>query len=126
MRQFQNQPQTNKGGYYQVSGIHGVPNANWDNVGQCSTCNAAGYCPHDSILFLGWHRAYVTLFEQQLVKVAKNIAKQYPTSTRSAMVAAANQLRLPYWDWAAHPPNGGNNMPAAITQTEVTVNGPKG
>jgi tyrosinase len=126
MKQFQAQAQSVKGGYYQVSGIHGQPNVDWDGVGKCSTCTNPGYCPHSSILFLGWHRAYVALFEQQLIKVAKTIANQYPTSTRATMVTAANQLRLPYWDWAAHPPNGSNNLPSSMTNTEVTVNGPTG
>ena len=126
MKQFQAKPQTTKNGYYQIAGIHGVPNVNWDSVGQCSTCTADGYCPHDSILFLGWHRAYVALFEQELVKVAKNIASKYPASTKAAMQSAAANLRLPYWDWAAHAPNGGPVLPAIMTNAQVTVNGPTG
>lgn len=127
MRTFHNKPQTAKNGYYQIAGIHGVPKVNWDTVGQCSACTSAvGYCPHDSILFLGWHRAYVALFEQEMVKVAKNIASQYPAATRAAMQSAAASLRLPFWDWAAHAPNGGPTLPTLMTNAQVTVNGPTG
>lgn len=124
--QFEKQAQSGIGSYYQISGIHGVPRVNWDGVGQCSACAGAdGYCPHGSILFLGWHRAYLALFEQRLVAIAKNIANQYPAGTKATMVAAANKLRLPYWDWAARPASG-NTLPAAITNAQVTVNGPNG
>lgn len=126
MRNLQNRPQSQKNSFYQISGIHGVPRVNWDSVGQCSTCSADGYCPHDSILFLGWHRAYVALLEQEMIKIAKNLARQYPTGTRAAMVNAANILRLPFWDWAANAPNGGNVLPAIITNPTVTVQGPSG
>ena len=126
MDQFQKQAQTLKTSYYQIAGIHGVPRVNWDNVGQCASCTTAdGYCTHDSILFLGWHRVYLALFEQRLVAVAKQIAATYPTSTRATMQAAAAKLRLPYWDWAARPASG-SNLPTAITQAQVTVNGPAG
>lgn len=124
--QFQKQPQSAIGGYYQIAGIHGVPRVNYDGVGQCADCAGAdGYCTHSSILFLGWHRAYLILFEQQLVKIAKNIANQYPAAQRQAMVTAANALRLPYWDWAARPASG-NTLPAQMTNPQVTVNGPTG
>jgi tyrosinase len=126
LRQIQARPDSAKNSFFQIAGIHGVPKQAWDEVGQCSTCTAAGYCPHSSILFLGWHRAYVALMEQELIKVAKNIANQYPSGTKAAMQSAAANLRLPYWDWAAHPPNGGSNMPPLLTDTQVTVNGPSG
>ena len=99
LRRFQDLPQTNKLSYYQISGIHGVPRVSWDGVGQCSSCtNADGYCTHDSILFLGWHRTYMALFEQKFVAIAKSVAQEYPAGTkRQAMVNAANLLRWPFW-----------------------------
>lgn len=131
MQQFQAQAQTSATSYYSISGIHGVPRQNWNGVGQCSTCQGAdGYCTHDSVLFPAWHRAYLALFEQQLVAVATSIANSWPTSgastTRAQMQGAAALLRLPYWDWAEIPANGGPDFPAAITNPQVTVNGPKG
>ena len=127
MQKFQAQAQTLKTSYYQIAGIHGVPNVNWDGVGECSTCTGAdGYCTHSSILFLAWHRAYLALFEQQLVAVAKTIANSYPASKKAAMQTAATNLRLPYWDWAAHPKSGQPTLPTIITAQTVTVNGPSG
>lgn len=98
LRRFHDLPQSDKLSYYQISGIHGVPRTNWDAVGQCSACtNADGYCPHDSILFLGWHRAYMALFEQKFVAIAKQVAQEYPAGTkRQQMVNAANILRWPF------------------------------
>lgn len=113
--------------YFGISGIHGVPRVNYNNVGQCSSCGGAdGYCTHDSVHFPAWHRLYVALFEQEFLKVAKSIANEFPDSTRASMVAAANQLRWPYWDWAAKPPAGRPALPAIVTDVTVTVNGPKG
>ena len=127
MQKFQAAAQSSKTSYYQIAGIHGVPRQNFDNVGQCSACTGAdGYCTHDSILFLGWHRAYLALFEQELVAVAKTIANKYPSSTRATMKAAAASLRLPYWDWAAHPAAGQPVLPPTITTSTITVNGPSG
>ena len=128
LRRFHDMPQSDKLSYYQISGIHGVPRTNWDSVGQCSNCGSAdGYCPHDSILFLGWHRAYIALFEQKFVQIAKQVAQEYPAGTkRQQMVNAANLLRWPFWDWAAHPPNGGNNMPNFFTTPNIQVDSPTG
>lgn len=121
MTQFQAQPQSSQTSYYQIAGIHGVPRQNYDGVGKCASCSADGYCTHDSILFLGWHRAYLTLFEQELVSIAKTIAAKYPSSTRASYQAAASALRLPYWDWAAKP-SSGNTLPTQLTATSVTIN----
>lgn len=131
MQQFHAQAQTSVTSYYQISGIHGVPRTNWNGVGQCSTCSGAdGYCTHDSVLFPSWHRAYLALFEQQLVATAVSIANAWPTSgnsiTRAQMQTAASTLRLPYWDWAAIPANGGPDLPPSMTSAQVTINGPNG
>lgn len=127
MQQFEALPQSQQNSYYQISGIHGVPRVSFDGVNQCSSCtNADGYCTHSSILFLAWHRPYLALFEQRIVAIAKNIASQYPDSTRAAYQAAATSLRLPYWDWAARPPNGGNALSNQLSQASVQVDSPTG
>ena len=130
MQQFHAQAQTSATSYYQISGIHGVPRSNYNGVGQCSTCQGAdGYCTHDSVLFPAWHRAYLALFEQQLVATAVNIANNWPTTgsvTRAQMQGAASMLRLPYWDWAAIPANGGPDLPPSITNAQITINGQNG
>ncbi|EMC97480.1 hypothetical protein BAUCODRAFT_68232 [Baudoinia panamericana UAMH 10762] len=127
MQAFQARSQSDAGSYYQIAGIHGVPRQNYNGVGQCSTCgDADGYCTHDSVLFPGWHRAYLALFEQQLLSVANQIAASYPASQQATMVAAAAKLRLPYWDWAAEPRANYPTLASSISNKYVTVNGPKG
>ena len=131
MQQFHAQAQTSATSYYQISGIHGVPRQNWNGIGQCSTCSGAdGYCTHDSVLFPSWHRAYLALFEQQLVATAVSIANAWPTSgssiTRAQMQTAASTLRLPYWDWAAIPANGGPDLPPSTTGAQLTINAQTG
>ena len=131
LQQFQAQAQTDATSYYQISGIHGVPRQDYNGVGKCSTCtNADGYCTHDSVLFPGWHRAYIALYEQEFLNVVNNIANSWPTSgaktTRKQMKTAASTMRWPYWDWAAQPPNGGNNLPNMVSASTIIVNGPNG
>ena len=127
MQKFQIQPQSGKKSYYQIAGIHGVPRISWDGVGKCSACTGQidGYCTHDSILFLGWHRAYLALFEQQLVTTAKSIASTFTGTKKTTYTNAANQLRLHYWDWAAKP-GSGSTLPTALTAQTVTVDSPSG
>ncbi|KAK0943420.1 hypothetical protein LTR48_004577 [Friedmanniomyces endolithicus] len=127
MQAFQAQPQSSATSYYQIAGIHGVPRQNYNGVGQCSTCSDAdGYCTHDSVLFPGWHRAYMALFEQQFMSVVNQIAASYPASQQPAMKGAASFMRFPYWDWAAHPAPNLPTFPNIVSQKYVTVNGPSG
>lgn len=127
MQKFQARSQGDSTSYYQISGIHGVPRQSWNGVGECSSCQGAdGYCTHDSVLFPAWHRAYMALFEQEFISVAKGIANSWPSSGRAQMQAAANTIRWPYWDWAAAPPGGGNNLPDSTTASSIVVNGPNG
>lgn len=127
MQKLQNTAQTTKTSYYQLAGIHGVPRANWDDVGKCSACTGQvdGYCTHDSILFLGWHRAYLALFEQELIAAAKSVASTFRGTKKTTYTTAANKLRLPYWDWAAKP-GSGSTLPASVTAAKVTVDTPSG
>ena len=127
LRNMHDRTQAGSKGYYQIAGIHGMPRQDWDSVGRCAGCDdAVGYCPHDSILFLGWHRAYLALFEQRLIEIAGEIAPRYPSgSRRSEMVAAARNLRLPYWDWAARPESG-STFPDLFTSYRIAVDGPDG
>ncbi|KAI7233874.1 Di-copper centre-containing protein [Hortaea werneckii] len=127
MQKFQQKAQNDATSFYQIAGIHGVPRQNYNGVGQCSTCGGTdGYCPHDSILFPGWHRAYIALFEQQFKTVVDQIAASYPASQRPAMQGAASTIRFPYWDWAAHPAAGYPTLPRVVSDKFMTVNGPTG
>ncbi|OAA63847.1 putative domain, di-copper centre [Cordyceps fumosorosea ARSEF 2679] len=87
--------------YFQISAIHGAPAMEYDNTGPRKTGGGwGGYCPHGELLFLTWHRPYVVLFEQVLVKRAKEIAMKYPEEHRPTYIEAADSLRSPFWDWA--------------------------
>lgn len=52
---------------------------------------------------------------------AQDIASKYPDSRRAEYVAAAEKLRVPYWDWASEP-----ELPQSMITTNITVNTPKG
>lgn len=127
MRQWQQESTSNIASYFQIAGIHGVPRVNYNGAKQCGSCGGTdGYCPHDSVLFPGWHRAYVAHFEQEFLKVVNTIANSYTGSMKNTMVAAASTMRWPYFDWAAKPPSGRPVMPQIISDYSVTVVGPNG
>jgi tyrosinase len=53
--------------WFQISGIHGRPFTDWDNVGlknkRGGSSPLAGYCSHSSVTFPTWHRPYVAMME---------------------------------------------------------------
>jgi tyrosinase len=112
--------------YYQIAAIHGQPYVAWDNNGPCDGCQPAGYCTHQSTLFPTWHRAYLALFEQALVSNAMTVAKQYTGEDYDRYMAAAEALRIPFWDWAELPAEGENPFPQMFTDEQVFVNSPNG
>lgn len=89
--------------YFQIAGIHGRPYQAWHGVNP-KEMNVDGYptgfCPHGSILFATWPRPYLALLEQLVGEHAQEIAKAYNSPVWSK---AADELRLPFWDWAAPP-----------------------
>lgn len=127
MVKWQQASQSSDTSYFGISSIHGVPRTTWDGVGQCESCGGAdGYCTHNSVLFPAWHRCYMALYEQELLKVAAEVAASFSGSFGTRMTAAAQVLRVPYWDWAANPDNGGNVLPKSISGQKVTIVGPNG
>ncbi|KAL6168529.1 hypothetical protein ACJQWK_06163 [Exserohilum turcicum] len=81
--------------------IHGRPYQTWgDAPGLPYKIDKAGYCPHDNELFLGWHRPYLALFEQVVSGYVHDIASKAPADQLQRYLAAANEFRIPYWDWA--------------------------
>ncbi|KAM3443148.1 hypothetical protein NHJ13734_002034, partial [Beauveria thailandica] len=89
--------------FFQIAGIHGRPFTEYNNAGKMKTNGWGGYSTHGEILFIIWHRPFVALFEQTLVKEAKILAAQYPDHLRPIYQRAAADLRAPYWDWALEP-----------------------
>lgn len=128
MQYFKNTDQTQQESYYQIAGIHGVPNIPWDGVqANPASGGAVGYCTHSSILFPTWHRAYLALFEQNFFYAVENVVMSFTDQdSRWRYYVAALSLRIPYWDWAAPPPSGQSILPDSITAPTVVVNTPNG
>ncbi|KAK1502932.1 hypothetical protein CTAM01_04921 [Colletotrichum tamarilloi] len=106
--------------YFQVAGIHGQPYMAWSGGGPQTGANA-GYCPHNQGLFGTWHRGYLSLYEQVLVRYAKRIALSYPESHKREYVEAAESLRVAYWDWAAD-----SQVPPVTAMPTVVIKRPVG
>ncbi|CAK1367039.1 Tyrosinase [Cercospora beticola] len=127
MAQWKEAPKDDWTGYWGISKIHGVPRIDWDGVQKCDDCDGAdGYCTHDSVHFPAWHRAYMALFEQELIKHALEIANSFDGAFGDRMKAAAQALRAPFWDWAANPDQGSTALPPFISGQQVTIEGPNG
>ncbi|KAF4628454.1 hypothetical protein G7Y89_g9698 [Cudoniella acicularis] len=93
--------------FFQIAGIHGRPFISWDGVNPSIMAPAAnatgipiGYCTHGNTLFPLWHRPYLALIEQVMAAHAQDAAKSYNSPVYQT---AADNLRIPYWDWAAVP-----------------------
>jgi tyrosinase len=112
--------QNNLLSFYQIAGIHGRPYKAWDNAHGSRDNTYTGYCTHDSILFLTWHRPYLALLEQIISKNAVTISKQYKTN-QASWLTAGKTLRIPYWDWAAD-----SNIPNIVQSQTVTITTPSG
>lgn len=124
MQRFKSQDQGSQSSFYQIAGIHGVPNVPYDGVTQNpNTQGAVGYCTHDSVLFPPWHRAYIALFEQTFFDNVQAVVQTFPAGpVRDNYAAAASTIRFPYWDWAASPPQGLPTFPYILSSKYASVN----
>ncbi|KAK9809904.1 hypothetical protein WJX72_001370 [[Myrmecia] bisecta] len=113
---------TNPRTFFQIGGIHGWPYVAYNSDAPLGDNNPFGYCWHGSQLFPTWHRPYVALLEQELRHWAKTIASEYTGPDAAAYAAAAEELRMPFWDWLAND----SQAPALLTDPKVTVNAPTG
>lgn len=114
--------------WYQIAGIHGRPYQAFDGVQPTPGNQENGYCTHVSILFPTWHRPYLALYEQVLYGMIQQIAQLWPAGAiRDKYVTAAANFRIPYWDWAAVPPDGQSVLPDSVGGSPaVNVSGPNG
>ncbi|TLD26588.1 hypothetical protein PspLS_04810 [Pyricularia sp. CBS 133598] len=114
--------------FYQIAGIHGVPFVEWNGVQATPGNELAGYCLHENTLFPTWHRPYLALYEQILYNHIQQIASWYQdASARKQYQRAATNFRIPYWDWAATPPEDESLLPLAVSESPVVeVAGPNG
>ncbi|KAG8891850.1 hypothetical protein FRB99_003288, partial [Tulasnella sp. 403] len=118
LQEMQDDAQSQFTSHFQIGGIHGRPYTPWDSSGGPEPVSEAwgGYCTHGSVLFPTWHRPYMALYEQVLQSHAVEIAKKYQVD-QAGWLAAANTLRMPFWDWAVNivPP------PEVISDKQVTI-----
>ncbi|CAJ2502021.1 Uu.00g048740.m01.CDS01 [Anthostomella pinea] len=113
--------------WYQIAGIHGAPGLTWADVEPVPGSENTGYCTHVSILFPTWHRPYMALYEQTLYNIVQFIATLYPSDQLERIQKAADAFRMPYWDWAAAPPEGDSVLPLSVGGSpNVEVSGPNG
>ncbi|KEQ58869.1 Di-copper centre-containing protein [Aureobasidium melanogenum CBS 110374] len=126
LRSFMQMDQSDPLSYYQIAGIHGRPYVPWDGIGSAPGFGG-GYCTHTSNLFLPWHRPYLALIEQELYKHVQQAAQSFPAgATRDKYVAAAQNWRFPYWDWAAIPCSSCKAFPTLLSDQWATVTTPTG
>ncbi|KAF4637552.1 hypothetical protein G7Y89_g521 [Cudoniella acicularis] len=118
---FKKLDETSDLSYYGIAGIHGLPYRPWGGVQGDNQGGWQGYCTHTSILFAPWHRPYLALFEQTLYGIVQDIAGQFPTDTKARYQQAAITFRIPYWDWAANPPNGDGYFPNSVAAPTINV-----
>ncbi|KAF2751094.1 Di-copper centre-containing protein [Sporormia fimetaria CBS 119925] len=139
MRDFQAMDQNDIASWYSIAGLWpqnaflrqyaDASRRSWDGVEgttEGKDTSEMGYCPHANLLFGTWHRPYLALFEQQLQTLAKRIADQFPTPTRTTYQDAATKLRLPYWDWAKDIPTNVPAVPTSMSNDQVQVTFPNG
>ncbi|TAQ87719.1 hypothetical protein B7494_g3943 [Chlorociboria aeruginascens] len=118
LTQLQEAPEDAQLSWLQIAGIHGRPYIPWDNVSRNPNAPKIGYCTHFSVLFATWHRPYLALFEQVLASYVQTIAKTYNSALYQT---AADNFRIPYWDWAAVM-----QLPDVVSQPTVQINTPTG
>lgn len=127
--------------YFRVAGIHGLPATVWDSAPtpndvikdkyypkgyanpETGDATPHFYCPHQTLIFPTWHRAYMLLFEQRLweIMTGQIVASITDPATKAAWLQEANAWRMPYWDWAESP-----SVPAVALSATISVVQPDG
>ncbi|KAF8858063.1 Di-copper centre-containing protein [Acephala macrosclerotiorum] len=113
---FQQQDESFFLSYHEIAGIHGRPYYSWNYAPQGAGAPTTGYCTHGSVLFLSWHRPYLALYEQIIASSAQDIVKSYPVSMQATWQIAADQLRIPFWDWASN-----STLPDIVEQPTTQI-----
>jgi tyrosinase len=109
--------ETNDLSYYKLAGIHGIPHIPWGEPASDEQDTDYGYCTHASGLFATWHRPYLALLEQRIVTHAISEAKKFRGADRQRYMAAAQRVRIPYWDWAVD----NSAVPPIVKQPKISV-----
>jgi len=133
MIMFQKMDPSDELSFYRIAGIHGDPDVSWDGVRNPPNPtdpnqdpSTGWWCVHNRANFVTWHRPYLALFEQRLYETMLQVIAQSGLSAADQVPwkTAAQQWRLPYWDWAVKqdylsPRNYG--VPEVFTQQRVTI-----
>lgn len=122
MQRFQAKDKNDPLSYYQIAGIHGVPYIGWNNN---VPKHAAGYCPHAQTLFGSWHRPFLALYEQAWYANVLDVVNEFPAGDRERWRNAAASLRMPFWDSARDPQDGGCTVPSVLMQERIEIFHPK-
>jgi len=141
-QRFCHEDPNSKFSFYQIAGIHGQPIAVWDEPDQPSEWQNVkregegefwrSYCHHGQTTFATWHRPYMLLFEQVIYEYMRDLAEtKYSGDERKAMLFAAANWRLPYWDWAEKKPidykdrskGVDYNLPLAFLDRDINIEG---
>ncbi|KAF9732976.1 hypothetical protein PMIN03_009918 [Paraphaeosphaeria minitans] len=129
LQRFQAIDQDDKLSYFQIAGIHGRPFVPWDGVkgDDYYWSRYSGYCTHDSNIFPTWHRPFLALFEEVLYLNCREAVSALPNGElKERYLKALPSVRLPYWDWAAIPPEEEGTLPASVQAEFVNVTMPNG
>ncbi len=102
--------------YFQIAGIHGYPFITWQYPDSAIINPGREYCTHSSVIFNTWHRPYLVLLEQSLHEEAVRIANLFEGYSRDRYVRAAEDVRLPYWDWASE-----DSIPPVVSSETIDV-----
>lgn len=70
--------------------------------------------------------AVLTSCKQLVQAKVAEVASEYPDSTRARMQNLASEFRVPYWDWAMHPPENDSIYPIAMSTQTAQVTLPNG
>ncbi|KAK3361986.1 common central domain of tyrosinase-domain-containing protein [Lasiosphaeria ovina] len=123
-------PPEEKFSFFQIAGtlagIHGKPYVSWDEPEEGG---GESYCTHGEARFATWHRPYLLLFEQIIYEYMKDYAvNNFTGDDLQDLLKAADEWRLPYWDWAAKKPDPTDkekpwdyNIPQAFEETNKKV-----
>ncbi|SCV49123.1 related to tyrosinase precursor (monophenol monooxygenase) [Fusarium fujikuroi] len=110
--------------WFQLTGIHGQPVTKWDGEGP-----RGYYCTHSKPHFGTWHRPYLAMMEQTLFRQVANVAKRFsesdiPDEQKKKYLAAAQQFRLPYWDYFRPRAYTKTTFPGVTNPEDGTTNAP--
>ena len=121
MEALHERPESDDESFFQIGGIHGWPFVTWQYPESAIVNPGNEYCAHRSVLFNTWHRPYLALLEQTLHEEALRIADEFTGSDRDRYMAAADDVRLPYWDWASE-----REIPSVVRAQSIDVIKPSG